>query len=376
MYHKRYDRGDFVMSFLYTMDKIATTGLNFDRALVRELPLGWQMQTCAQLMLRLNPLIKQTDYFKDVCKVITPDVTGFASTFYEGLRSDNVKLRSFVLNLFRDYMPLFTDVYGNVTMQHENFLLLYCICKNNLGEDNQYTNIAKALLIMQAAKTFEFQLKALYKESGRNGVIYPKFNYESYYFRWAKHPYITCKFVSALTIPKGFDAYYYEKELMTAAVFVMIAKDMSFVDAMNFVKKREQGVLFTGLTMEQENILMPFILNKMVTGMNGEFAEDYSRMAADVDSKYGTEYHTVYSVLCKPALIKVIELLVDKMEQDIEASVTEKSGKAKVYFLNQNVIGLIVRQGLNISDVTPSVCTKLKRVPKLNLDDFVLGKLW
>lgn len=189
--------------------------------------------------------------------------------------------------------------------------------------------------------------------------------------------------------PVGYDCYYVSPEGLNLVSFLSVKeieeieysrfKD-KFKEAQNIVKSRNNGVLFDFLKKEEENNILPYILNESypINYMDGDYKENLYRDFIFQYFKEDARELNLYNLLVKPISLDIMGSLIRGKFNNLNR--LKDKDAAFIYYLNENTIGIAIREDLpevfRLEIFGNYYKTKMLKVERPTLDSLIDGDIF
>lgn len=285
---------------------------------------------------------------------------------------DDREIRTFIREkLGTKILDVLRTSEGAVKLDIEHMLVALAYEKSRPNRSFESTNIIIGLSYLILAHQCMQEWNMLIKSSTR-GIIQPNFDCSVNYFTWKRCPYVLRKYAMFLTKPEGYNVYYFEKPNI-AQIAYLISVGMSREEANEYMKTTDKGLFFNYLQKDKENLILQEILKDEFYSCNGVFTANYKEEHAKIEARFNSiSVYNVFNMNVRPHMIEMIGFVLKGILDELDKNEYSQSD-AYVYHLSHYRIGVAVREGIELSEVLPSLYEFMKPVPTPDLYSLVSG---
>lgn len=274
---------------------------------------------------------------------------------------------------------------GEMKIDFEHMLLLY-----NYLKDKKYKNIKEieGVLYYVALERFYFDITPFMFKTIKG--IYLKENPTEFYSE--KFEGYTRGYIPNYLVPQGYRGYIFEPNYLNQQSFISaLNKDELSVESMvhkykeaqQKMKGKNNGILFSFLSKELENKLLPYLITSdfPLQEMDGEYKDyllnEFTERRRNFGGSESFEVMTnMYMRVVKPYCLEVLGSYVRTFCQKLALLKDKKM--VYIYYVSPQRIAIAVRDDVseeNLSEIfEPQFLNSLKRVEKPKLSDIVCGE--
>lgn len=366
---------------------------NLDSALINQM-IGVEQYT--KTKREINRIVKIADSTKKVMDLINPDEENDPKGSVEARElyyKVQKNIRIFLCYLFFERDSKVADspnrflctFDGEMKIDFEHMLLMY-----NYLKDKKYENLKEieGVLYYVALERFYFDITPFMHKTIKG--IYLKENPTEFYSE--KFEGYTRGYIPSYLVPKGYRGYVFEPNCLNQQSFISaINKDELSIDSMvqkykeaqQEMKGKENGILFSFLSKELENKLLPYLITSdfPLQEMDGEYKDyllnEFSERRRNFGGSESFEVMTnMYMRVVKPYCLEVLGSYVRTFCHKL-ALLKDKSA-VYIYYVSPQRIAIAVREDVTDKDLKeifePQFLKTLKRVQKPKLSDIVCGE--
>lgn len=295
-----------------------------------------------------------------------------------------VETRLYIKDVFGDDLfYLFQDNLGDIILDMEHALLFYYKAKE---QNHKNLDIAKGIVFFIAGEQLKNEFGTLAKVTNSKNQIFPKFLQNRNTFSWGQCPFVLRKYMLQLSAQEGYVPYVFERPNLGQILYLTL-QGKSFQEARDEVNNMTNGLFYSYLPKEVEELLIPAILSDELDtdGMTGYYKQSYTRdiaqVATDLD-KFGkknmesdldTTKFNIYTQKVKPLLIELTGMALNNIKNDIAHNINIDKGDVKIYHLSPQRIGIMVKEGVDVEKALPTVHPHISQVEPVDLENILNG---
>jgi hypothetical protein len=282
------------------------------------------------------------------------------------------KLREFYgMNFMRILEDSTTEAETHLDIEHM-LLLLYKL--KSVGAD-QEVHTAMGLLYYISYHQLDDEWGQIAKIAPKNKVT-PMFELDARYFQWRRCNFVLRKYMLQMSAPEGYQAFYFEKPYLSHIAYLM-TQDMTMEDAEKTVKSMTGGMFYSFLPLHIESQLLPGILRGEfdTSVMDGPMAQTYIRDTKRIEKEIPVDRtQNVYNLIVKPPMIDMMGMVINNLDSVVAQNRAIHPSDVQVYHISPFRVGVLVRNGLPITEALPSMGHFFKPVPELDLANIIQGE--
>jgi hypothetical protein len=285
---------------------------------------------------------------------------------------DAFGVRSYIREVFgTEGLRLFEDDNGGIILDLEHALLFYY---SLLANSSPFIETALGLVYLIAGHQLDDEFTHISKVAPK-GRITPKFDLDAKLFRWKSCPFILRKYMLQLSQVEGYTAYYFEKSFFNQTAY-LVSTGMSFDEADAQMNSMKGGLFYPLLPPRIENVLVPSILKGDfdTSGMQGNMTQRYIKENSLLATSYEiSAVYNVYNQTVKPIEIEIIGLIIKNMLEDVNKNAVLAPSDLSIYHLSPQRVGILVKDGLHIQKIMPTMSKFFKPVEQFDLRNILNG---
>lgn len=289
---------------------------------------------------------------------------------------DAVSVRLYLYDVFGPKsLSLFEDAYGEIQLDIEHALLFYYKLKSM---NSPLLNVALGVVYFIAGHQLDDEFSQISKVAPKSRIT-PAFELSEKLFRWKRCPFVLRKYMLPLSKPEGYNAFYYEKHALGQIAYLMNT-GLSFEEADKMMKNASGGIFYSYLPVHIENMMLPNILTGGFdpTQMDGLYAQNFVRDTSKIAQSYTVDaVYNVYNFFVKPIMVDVMGMILNKMNEDTLKNTYFIPSDMIVYHLSPHRLGVLVKEGVALNQVLPTLHQFFKPVTSIDLTQVINGEfLW
>lgn len=285
---------------------------------------------------------------------------------------DAIGVRLYIKEVFGvDNLRLFEDNMGQIVLDLEHSLLFYYYMQ---AIKSPHINTALGLVYYLAGHQLGDELESISKVTTK-GKISPKFKLDAKLFTWDRCPFILRKYMLQLSLVEGYRAYYFEKSNFTQIAY-LIHSGIPFDNADAQLQSMSGGLFYPFLQPNIENALADNILsgNFDTSGMKGNMTQKFIADTNRISNEYQiSDVYNTYVQMVKPIMVEVIGMLLNNMMEDASRNSYITKSDLRLYHVSPKRIGILVKDGLSLQSVLPTMHKFFKPVEQFDLRNIITG---
>lgn len=310
---------------------------------------------------KLNPM--------EACFEVSRQMLGKDFMFLQ----DAISTRLYIRDVFgANSLRYFENSEGEIVLDIEHALLFYYKLKSM---NSNLLNVALGVVYFIAGHQIDDEFTQISKVSPKN-VITPSFRLDATLFSWKRCNYILRKYMLQMSAQEGYNAYYFERPLLNQIAYLTYHGE-TFESASKQIEQMQGGIFYTFLPTHVESMLIPSILSGGFneTIMDGYYTQTYLRDKKTIEQTYTLDdVYNVYNQMLKPVLIEMMGMIVNNVIEEAERNAYMHPNEFRIYNISQHRLGVLVKQGINIQNVLPTLYSRFKQVETFDLTKLLEGE--
>lgn len=312
--------------------------------------------------------------------------------FSEGIHYD---IREYILGLFFENNKSISESLdrflrgfnGDLNIDYVHIYILYMYMKKyNLKNRKRVRGLLNFYLIYEIKKIIR-EIKPLAEYSNKVEKI--KYTLTPNNFGCKDFTFMGRKLMLDMVRPEGYDCYYISPDNLSMVGFLSVKeiegidynifKD-KFKEAQRIMKNRDNGILFNFLKKEEENNILPYILNESypINYMDGDYQENLHQDFIVQYFKKEQEDLNIYNRLVKPIALDITGSLIRGKLNNLDRLIDKNA--AYIYYLSENTVGIAIRDDLpeeaRLEIFGDNYKTRMLKVEKPTLDRLLEGYIF
>lgn len=337
--------------------------------------------------LQSNKIFFNKDFVKsanimETCFEISKSYLGKDFNFLQ----DAVGVRLYIRDVFgHKALGLFEDAEGEIILDIEHALLFYYKLVA-LNSPSNLINAALGVFYFIAGHQLDMEMLSGDDSDPKNkitplakvttkGHITPSFDLHAQFFKWKRCPFVLRKYMLQLSIPEGYKAYYFEKPTFAQSAY-LTHLGHSFPEAEAITTNSQGGLFYTWLPPYIENQLIPSIMSGGFDPslMDGYYAQSYIKDNQTIAKSYTIDdMYNVYNMFVKPNMVQLMGMIINNVKEDVAKNPYLTSTDMSIYHLSPQRLGILVKDGVKLEEVLPTLNQFFTEVPDFDLSAVLKG---
>ena len=286
---------------------------------------------------------------------------------------DMYDFRVYTRSLLGKYYPMLRTMSGCIRYDVPHFGVVLALMKQDGVSEDVMRKVVALSILFNVDDVLDSIVK--FRAKCKKGYIYPIVKPDT--LVCAAVPDLYRKYILYYTIPDGYDCYVYEPSTLVQVAFLRMVLRAEASSIPQILEGVRNDFLVGRVSAEVENRFAEDIYGLNFGVLNGHFKQEY----------YGyyqrtLEDHTMLNGYLNGLQTEMCELMssafMDKYEHDIGSNVELLMSDCFINFITPKMVSVLVRKGIDIHDILPSVADKLQLVDatKFNVANIFSGDEW
>lgn len=296
-----------------------------------------------------------------------------------GFLQDGASTRLYIKDVFgMQALRFFEDNRGEIILDIEHMLVLYYWLKS---QNSPLLNTALGILYFITAHQLDDEFSQISKVAPNN-QIKPLFELSPKLFRWKRCNFVLRKYMLPLTLDVDTNerGFYYEMPNVNQVSY-LIHKGYSVKDARDYMNNMENGLFFTYLPKDVENMLLPSILSGEITpyAMDGYFKQSLISDFEEIAQEYTiNNVYNVYTHFIKPIQVDLMGVIIRTIQEELKGNRALLGDSARIHHVSPARIGVAINDGVPskymLENIFPNMYKFMREVKPVTHFDLLMGE--